>query len=476
MSKFLEKYRSSYKPVSYISNIDMAKPLWSKNVAGDIGLELEMEGSNLPTTGYLEKLTGKRSKAAWGIHQDGSLRGESAEYVLNTPCFADEVDDLVVGLYKVIEARGSRLDLSNRCSTHVHVNVGGLKINELTSYVALWSTFEEALINWCGEERTSNHFCLSTKDSNQVIDTWNGVLSGNGLQFAEGMKYSALNIRTLRTIGSFEFRCMRASESPYPIIDWAKAMVGIRNYAVQNFQNPQDIAGRLSEFGGTNILGTILQDAGCTSTFLNEILSVDKNADFETMSLKGLRRAQPIILGHPWHMYLPEIQKVEIVDPFNAKAKPYKYPTTVPEWEPVTGEAPFNGGREAPPGRGDPFGAGRATGGRFNWREIQNIADAVPTRAFPTILDDDARPRARGGNAEDAPFLQPAATAAQAPILPAIQEMSVTVANQILRGSPTEFRRNIHETRTRYRTRVDGLFLAGDITATERSALVRLVL
>ena len=348
--KFLEKYQSSYKPQFGIPNLDVSKAVVPKSVPGDIGLELEIEGQGLPTGGFLERIVGPRSRASWDIHQDGSLRGESAEYVLNTPCYVEEVEGLVFDLYKVFESRRSTLDLSNRCSTHVHVNVGGLKINELTSVLALWSTFEEALINWCGEERKTNHFCLGGKDSSQVIDSWHGALQGGGFNFQDGMKYAALNIRTLRTIGSFEFRCMRADQNPLPIVDWAKTILSLRNYSQKNFQNPQDIASRLSEYGGTQLLGQILQEGGCSPDFLDQILSVEENHDFDRMALRGLRRAQLIVGGLPWHLLLPEIQKVSILDPFMDQPK-MKSSQMVPDWEPVAGDHPFSGDRGQVPRR-----------------------------------------------------------------------------------------------------------------------------
>lgn len=106
----------------------------------------------------------------WNIHNDGSLRSPDGitpggrEYVLASPAPREEVRPLLDQLFKTFDDTGARIILSNRTSTHVHINISDLKINQIVSFMVLWNVFEEALVNWCGEERVGNLFCLRTKD------------------------------------------------------------------------------------------------------------------------------------------------------------------------------------------------------------------------------------------------------------------------------------------------------------------------
>lgn len=319
---FLDTYQKTKAKVDGIPRIEMNAPVVPINKLAQIGLEVEVEpapASILPTEGHLERIVGEVSKCRWVVHPDNSLRNGGLEYVLSTPCRPNEVDTMLGGLYETFALIGSRLNLTNRCSTHVHVNVGGRKINELTSTVALWTMFEEVLINWCGEQRTNNHFCLSGKDTTALITTWDRYLQKGALDPSEGMKYSALNVRNMRTLGSFEFRTMRADEDWHHMADWAKLCNGLVNYACTRYTNPERLAGDVSERGGREILTDICSFSQTRPVFLEGVFGTPGNEDFNLLCLEGFRRAQPLVLGYPWHNWMPLIEEVYTPNPFKVK-------------------------------------------------------------------------------------------------------------------------------------------------------------
>ena len=139
------------------------EPLCPDSVEGDIGLELEMEGTDFVPPEAL-KYRCPIHKSGWTLHMDGSLRN-GVEYVLTRPCDVTSLRPLVEDLYKGMDKAGTNVRNSNRCSTHVHVNVSTWKTNLVTSFLVAWSAIEPALIAWCGIERKSNHFCLGLNDS-----------------------------------------------------------------------------------------------------------------------------------------------------------------------------------------------------------------------------------------------------------------------------------------------------------------------
>src|SRR5690606_13809698 len=142
--------------------------------SGKIGLELEIEArSNTPNDGHLERVVSPDTKARWVSVRDGSLRGDYAkEYILSKPINRNELEPMLGGLFDAFKEYRTQLNNSNRCSTHVHLNMTGKKINEVTSIICLWTVFEDALINFCGEQRVKNHFALSSSDVPATLAEW----------------------------------------------------------------------------------------------------------------------------------------------------------------------------------------------------------------------------------------------------------------------------------------------------------------
>src|ERR1043165_8409309 len=118
----------------------------------EVGIEIEMEGSRLPGKVVQPISNGQ----IWTVHTDGSLRNGGLEYLLSAPIPKAYVTEALEILYGTFKSNGSRLNPSNRCSTHIHINCDGLKINELTSLICLWGVIEDVMVNWCGERRVGN--------------------------------------------------------------------------------------------------------------------------------------------------------------------------------------------------------------------------------------------------------------------------------------------------------------------------------
>lgn len=318
---FFNNLQSKNKKHVGVPHIQMNKAIVDNSLLkGHIGLELEVEGRNLPSQGSLESIVSSTLSRTWQAKRDGSLRGpEALEYVLDSPIFLGEVDGMVSGLWEKFQLNNTVLENSNRCSTHVHININGKKINELTSIIGLWMTFEEVLINWCGENRIRNHHCLSSKDCNSVINAWRGLLHTGNTRFNDGLKYSALNILTIFSFGSLEFRCGMAPNNPKQVASWAKFLYNFVEYASNTYKNPQTIANDLSERGALQILQEICETSQDLQFFKEVIEGVE--GSFDQICMEGFRNAQPFILGFPWNEWLPEIEKQYIPDPFSYKKK-----------------------------------------------------------------------------------------------------------------------------------------------------------
>lgn len=315
---FFSKYKKTKGGVKGIPTIIMNKPLVVNTYEGTLGLELEIEAANaLPRDGHLTYVA-DTTNTRWMSVQDGSLRGEAREYLFSGPATRKEVAPLVNYLFDVFKINGCRLANSNRCSTHVHVNMAGKTINQITSIIALWTTFEESLIAWNGEERVTNHFCLSSKNSVSLIEAWNSYLStghfdGIG-QDRHGLKYMALNILPLFRKGSLEFRCGGAPNGPEKVIQWATFIDKMCEFACTRYANPFDLASDLSERGGYAILADICEETHVE--FFNDVVGGIGVDAFDTKSIEGFRNIQQIALGYPWHDWMKLINRPYVPNPF----------------------------------------------------------------------------------------------------------------------------------------------------------------
>lgn len=321
--KFFDKYnKTKKKDEAGVPGITMNAPLVPRGKTGDIGIELEVEAANaLPRDAHIDGVVGKKSRAMWNAKHDGSLRGNAMEYVVSTPMFIDELPDMVNGLFGAFTKAKTKLDNSNRCSTHVHINVGGYTVDQLTAIIALWTTFEEALIVWCGEARLNNHYSLSSRNSVTMLETWENFLRRGQTRFPDGLKYSALNLNTIWTFGSVEFRCGPAADNAETPIKWASFLYYLSKFAVEHYKNLYNLPRDLSELGGYQLFKNICDTSG-TDVFFNEVTKGWTADEFNNLCLTGFRNAQTIVLGFPWDRWSEEINKEYVPQPFAKKKQP----------------------------------------------------------------------------------------------------------------------------------------------------------
>ena len=313
MSFIEEISKSPSKSIPTIPGVEFNVPFVINGTSGDVGIELEMEGQRLAAGAGLGSLVSP-SGASWTLHNDGSLRNGGVEYVLTKPCMIDEVSPLCEELFDYIHKQGGVIEHSNRTSTHVHINVNGMKVSELTSLICLWGLFEPALIYHCGEQRRSNHFCLSNSDTRWLPDEWRRALKNGGFHWDNTYKYSALNLGSFTTFGSFEIRCMGGAENAKEVTDWARMVWALREYAKEVL--PDTIGYATSERSPTGILEDI-----CDRYSLDIGKSLLEMPDFDRVCLDNFRDYQGIAFMFPWTDLREEINKKHVNNPFGNKKK-----------------------------------------------------------------------------------------------------------------------------------------------------------
>lgn len=320
-ANFLDELRKEKKSAGVTPGFPVNSSVYrGKAPTGDVGLELEIEGNGLPRTGDIANVNTR--DVCWSSIGDGSLRNGGREYVLTRPIKTSEIREMVGGLFKRFKDLGTRINNTNRCSTHVHVNVGGLKVNQITSAIALWCSFQGAFIRWCGEERTSNHFCLSTRDEEGMLEAWDGFLKRGAIPQKNNIKYTALNILPIWAQGSLEFRCGGRPDEPDKIVYWAKICNSIVKYAAENFANPNELSYAMSERGPKEILQSLLEHAKLGPLNTERIYEeLTQDPAFERTCMEDFRDVQEIIHSYPWDNLMEEINREYVENPFTKDRK-----------------------------------------------------------------------------------------------------------------------------------------------------------
>lgn len=168
------------------------------------GIECELEGVALPIPieGFF-------------IEKDGSLRGNGYEYI--------SIPFTKVALLEKFKELHSRLEFikgedpfSPRTSTHVHVNCAFLGFKEVRTIVLLYALFEEFFFMMVKPIRRDNIHCVPLTETHLpnlyrrgldgMVDRWH--------------KYTALNIKPLREIGTIEFRHLHGTGDVAELSRW----------------------------------------------------------------------------------------------------------------------------------------------------------------------------------------------------------------------------------------------------------------
>lgn len=252
----------------------------NKHPPGVIGVEIEVEGRNLPKAIFQN----------WVIHDDGSLRGEdNAEYVLREPMSRDKVESALEYLEEQFKALGSRLDTeSDRTSVHIHLNVQDKTWAEIFTFWTLWTIIEDLSYELCGPERRGNLFCLRVKDCEGLVSSARASLDEGDYPFqANDYRYAGCNVTSVFKFGSLEFRGMHGTVDKKEILLWIDFLL-LCLTASGRFHNPHEVVTGFSEVGVNAWLEKTLR----LTPEMIRVLRVNPN--WRDMLWEGMRLAQDV--------------------------------------------------------------------------------------------------------------------------------------------------------------------------------------
>lgn len=210
------------------------------------GIEIETEATNpYDTTLFFSKY---RGLTKWTATADGSLRNFGIEYVstpLDQTNAKKEVTDLLTCLR---EFAPGVMPWCPRAGVHVHMNVRDMTSSEIWTAACIYWTIEHYLTEWCGESRVCNNFCLRLKDATRLVGSAiSGIQSitrtstprvSEWRSFGPNThKYAGLNLATVNSLGTLEFRALDGTTDPVRINHWIDQVAKIRELAIE-FGNP----------------------------------------------------------------------------------------------------------------------------------------------------------------------------------------------------------------------------------------------
>lgn len=257
------------------------KPL----VPGLLGIEVEVESKNdLPRGAWVDDPDHDHppSLGAWYVERDGSLRGESAEYVLKKPLSLPAAMTAISDLRKKLE--NCELIWSFRTSVHVHVNVLNMTLEQIKCLIYTYLLLEEVMVHFCGEGRVANRFCLRVTDAEAVVEALSVFFASPEFNFPrqDAYRYSSLNLDALRKFGSIEFRAMRGTLDKDVLDVWVNALVRLRSFSMK-YKSVNEIASKfvntpdeqfLVDVFGEQIAKAIMPENGNLSAMMSETYSL----------------------------------------------------------------------------------------------------------------------------------------------------------------------------------------------------------
>lgn len=259
------------------------------SLPGEVGIEIEVEGLGLP----------RRLPKYWKIVKEGSLRGEGQEYILTTPILRREVYHALSALYRSFTINKTKIYDSDRTSVHIHLNVLDIPIIKVLNIIFLYYMFEKMLINYSGEERKGNLFCLSLEEAERGIFLLKQACQNRDLFMLnnDAIRYASLNLKSIVENGSLEFRTLRGTGDMSLICHWIKILTSIYDFGLE-LKEPINILEIFSCEGPEKLFNFVFKDK------YHEL----KYKGWQKDMLDSIRNLQYFIYSNTWNDFKPLIE------------------------------------------------------------------------------------------------------------------------------------------------------------------------
>lgn len=272
--------------------------LRNKETPGEIGLEIECEGTHLFDAPI----------SYWQTHQDGSLRAIQGhppiEYVLRQPLSRVDVTKALTYLNKKLHEAGSKVADSTRTSVHVHFNCQTLTIKEIYQFWCVYAIFEEMLIDFSGDDRKGNLFCLSGKQAEYNVNLLEDAVRTENFNelFNENLRYTSCNFASLSKFGSLEFRSLRGTVNQDLIQTWIDILCLIKDKALA-YDNPRKIVKHFLDIGPEAYISSVFGSRPSLVKIFRD------RPDRHQLMWDGMRMMRDVAYAIRWEKFDPGKEK-----------------------------------------------------------------------------------------------------------------------------------------------------------------------
>lgn len=235
----------------------------------------------------------------WKIVADGSLRNEGREFVLKHPLTGKDLEKALDSLENYL--KDFNPESSRRTSVHVHVDMRGLNVEQLKTFLVYYLLFENVMFRFCGSHREDSIYCVplveSRTDFPYIIEALrslsNKEASGRDILVAQDIlrstsKYAALNLQPLTTFGSIEFRHHPGEWSASRLRAWCLAIMRLHEVASDATEDLYEPLQWVSSSGAEEVLTSVLGE---------DLLHLFMYPDIMPDMIEGARAAQDFIFA-----------------------------------------------------------------------------------------------------------------------------------------------------------------------------------
>jgi hypothetical protein len=204
-----------------------------------VGVEIEAEIGTAFDTAAL-KMPGDD----WSVKGDGSLRNFGLEFISRPFSPRLEADVLLTSWAGLLSSTHlSSIDHDcPRASVHVHVNVQMFTYTQLYSAILAYLLLEGTLVDYCGRWRRGNLFALRIPEaSGNFASIKRAVAQYEFIDINREMRYSAMNLCSLSSFGTIEFRMLGSVYDPKIIHRWASALRHMVDHAATAYRTPVEV-------------------------------------------------------------------------------------------------------------------------------------------------------------------------------------------------------------------------------------------
>ena len=165
---------------------------------------------------------------------DGSLRDQGCEFIFRRPLAVQSEDfstavDYIQAACTEAEAVGSF-----RTSTHFHMNMTDMTLDQIRNLVFLSLVVEPALLKHCSEHRNNNRFCVpwSCDSEMQQLFRSHNRLGTLASRMHDRSKYAATSLHRMVDLGTIEYRMFDAIWDAEVLRKIARFFTSIRRIAM----------------------------------------------------------------------------------------------------------------------------------------------------------------------------------------------------------------------------------------------------